>query len=348
MKKNLKTASKTIGGHGKPLGSVKADAIKNGSQKVSAKKVVPTAPKAMVVNPMLNGIDPIQSGLTIVACQSPAILPFARNVVTLAAKLCSNKLGVPMPDVENVLALYSGPYRAVEQGKSLDAATRVVKNQAKLEFRAIGTIAGFDYCSNEGFATLLPIINKANGWVILEQPITAPATPAFFAGLARIRNAATAKGVWVMMILTCPQPYEQPGLQQCCEELVEVTQCEHEADYQAAFCIDFINLRDLNAIGIGKTMCSVKWTGGSIKHRYEPFISEKLELRVMWLLRKQGKSMEQIAKTLGTNKSKVSRELKKLPQSGFTNMTEAWVGSHLASVTTLLDSSASGDELDDA
>lgn len=321
----------------KSLSNVKAVVTKVESQKDSANTVAPIAPRAKVVNPMLDNITPIQPGLTLVSCHSPAILPYARNAITLLAKTCSKKLGVPMPKAGNVLCLYSGHSRVIESAKALDAACGVYEKQAKHDFRVIGTLSGFDYCTDEGFATLLPIISEATGWVILEQPITVPPTPALLAGLSRIRHAAKTHGVWVMIILTCQQSNTQADLEQFCDEFIVLGHCQQEEGYHAAFSFDFVNFRDLNVSGVGRTMCSVKWTGQGLKHRFEPYISQKLDSRVMWLLRKRGQSMEQIAKTLDTNKSKVSRELQKLPPPGFANMTEAWDASHLASIAILAD-----------
>src|ERR1035437_4258768 len=102
---------------------------------------------------------------------------------------------------------------------------------------------------------------------------------------------------------------KKTGLNQYCDEYIEVAPCEPDLEFDIAFSIDCVGLRDLNHFGIGKKMCSVRFSEGTFIRRYDSYISSSLKTRVLWTLRGQGRTLEEIGGILKVNKSTVLRRL---------------------------------------
>lgn len=284
-------------------------------------------------NPLSQLLSPIPQGLTIMNFRHATIAVEGRNTLTHAARVGSKKIGPPMPTVKKVTSLYPGNARYIEQAKFLDAANRQVAGAVEHEIIAVGSRDAFDWCSNEGIASLQPIIEAANsGWVMFEQKVTWPFKPGFSVGLTRISNIAKQAGAWVMMFMVCPDGYEKTTLDQLCEEYIEVTECEPYPDWQLAFVFDFVNIRNLQILGYSNAMCSVKLADGVLRREFEPFVSHKLLTRAIWSLRGQQKTVEEIAKLVGLNKSNVSRSLAGLPPTRTVNIHPHWLEDYLESI----------------
>lgn len=281
-------------------------------------------------NHLLDMISPIPAGLTIVALQEVSLLAYVRNAIEQEAREESNKLGVHMPIVYGMLSMYAGNYHQLDQARVIAAANISTANEVPHEFETYGSRDGFDWCSDEGLCTLEPIIRDSEGWwVTLEQAIAIPVTSTIASGLFRIRNAAQQADVSVMLFLVCPKGYESSRIHELCDEYIEVTECDPGPETDIAFSIDCVGLRHLNKLGIGKTMCSVTVHNGTFQRRFEPYISNNLATRVLWMLRGQGKTLEEIGSILGTNKSTVSRHLQGLPPPRKLKMENDWLARHL-------------------
>ncbi len=284
-----------------------------------------------VKNHLVPLISPIPLGLTIVSIREASLTPHVRNTFEQLALTGSTKLGIPMSKVKEVLSLYSGNVRQLEQAMALKNANVPPKKPVKHNFRACGSREGFDWFSDEGFCVLEPIIKEADGWLTLEQCSVGPVTVSIADGLFRIRNAAQQAGVWVMVFLVCQEGYEKSRLHEFCDEYIEVSPCEPDIGGETAFSIDCVGLRNLNPLGIGITMCSVKLSEGQFRRRYTPYISSNLETRVMWILRGQGKTLEEIGSLLQKNRSSVLRRLQGLPTPKPVNMADRWLERYLDS-----------------
>jgi len=284
-------------------------------------------------NPMLTQLSPIPNGVTIIGCSDASTAGEVRNTITQIAVKRADKLGLSMPNVEAVISLHSGNSRKVEQAKLLHGANPQPKSAVPHEFKIIGSRDSFDWCSNEGLSTLLPLIESAeNKWLILEQQVVGQVSPILANGLNRISFAAKQFGVWVMVMAVCEHAVQKAPLLHLCEEYIEVTKCEPYPGFYTAFAFDCINIRDLNPFGFGNTMCSVKLTDGVLRREFEPFVSHKLLTRAIWSLRGQQKTVEEIAKLVGLNKSNVSRSLARLPPTRNVNIHPHWLDDYLESI----------------
>lgn len=290
-----------------------------------------SAVRPKVTNPLLANISAIPPGLIIAAVREASILPHARNAITRLALIKSKALGIPMPNVGTILSLYSGDSRRIEQAKALLGTRSSTSKQVEHEYEVCGSRVGFDWCGDEGLCVLLPHIEKAKGWVILEQEIAIPLTATVAEGMSRIRHAAQLAGARVMLFLVCPEGYEKSRLNLFCNEYLEVAPCDANTEFEIAFSIDCVGIREMNALGFGKTMCTIEVDEDGFHYRYEPFISGDLETRAMWVLRSRGKALEEIGRTLKKNKSSVLRRLRGLPTPGRLSIRTDWLEEYLES-----------------
>jgi hypothetical protein len=291
-----------------------------------------TLPSKHQTNPILTHLSQIPQGLTGVYCPDASIAGEVRNTITQMALRGASTLGLPMPKVAAVKSVFSGNSRRVEQAKLLANANQPSKATVHHDVQVMDSRNGFDWCSNEGMTTLLPLIQSAtNMWLILEQQVAGPMSPILANGLSRISAAAKQSGAWVMMIVVSGSGCQSDQLQQLCDEYIEVSTCEPDSGTYAAFAFDCVNIRDLAAFGAVKTMCSVFLSDGHIRRRFEPFVSHDLLNRAIWALRCQQKTVEEIGKLTGLDKSNVSRRLANLPQPCSDKTRFDWLTDYLQS-----------------
>lgn len=277
-------------------------------------------------------IPTFQHGVTLTRVPEVSLMLNARSAITNLIVRKSSKLGIPMPpQFEEAISLYSENFRQLEQAKFYDRYSTHISNQVKHDYKTCGSRDGFDWLCDEGLSILLPIIAESKGWVIFEQEIVGPVTPAIAEGIFRLRNAAKKAGVCVMLFLVCKDGYEKSGLKDACDDYIEIAPCEPDAEHETAFSIDCVGIRHMNALGIGKVMCRVRLSNGVFRRSYTPFVSSCLETRVMWNLRGQGKTLDEIGKILKKNKTSVLRRLKDLPKPTRVKLRDGWLERYLES-----------------
>jgi len=201
-----------------------------------------------------------------------------------------------------------------------------------------------------GLCVLLPLIEETGcGVLTLTQEISGPITPSMSVALTNIGNAAKQAKTYVLLFLVCVGGMEKLNLQELCDEYIEVGLCEPDIGCQVAFSIEFVGLRDMHLLGVGKTMCQVKASEGRFLRLYRPFVASDCQTRAMWIMRREGKTLGEIGKLLGIHKSNVLRRLKGLPKHPHYIVEEGWVKRYLESTSASpRDVSPSSDDGDDA
>lgn len=284
-----------------------------------------------LVNPMLNFISPLPPGLIIIAITEPTLMTHVRCAVTRLAAVGSKKLGFPFIKLESMSALYSGNNRQQEQAKIFDQCAVASTKTIPHEYINFDSRSGFNWWGPEGRHTLLHIIEEKGGYVTAEQEIDGAVTTQMSGGLLKIQTAAKQASSVIMLFISCQKDFDISQFTECCDELIAASPCEPNREHEVAFSLDCVNLRDMNAFGIGKTMCEVSLKEGVFHRDYSPFISSSLESRLMWILRGQGKKFEEIGKTLKRNKTTVMRRLEKLPKPARMDMSQGLLESYLES-----------------
>lgn len=265
--------------------------------------------------------SPIPEGLTIVSVPASPGLPFLRHALTFQARAGQSELGVPMPTVSKVLSLIPATPRAQELVHFVEQAFCPPKSKlAEHELYPIGSDADFDWTCDEGLSALLPIIETAPGWIIVEWRAPTRLTPAMAEGLLRIANAAQAHNTRVMLLAV---GLHDAGMARLCQEYLLVRDCEPDPDGEWAFVVECWALLQLGTQGKGRTMLSIRRSSQGMKVRSTLFVSETLQVRFMAKLRAAEESLEVIGVAVGLHKSSVSRALQGLPPLPAAPMTKA-------------------------
>lgn len=301
---------------------VKMSAIK---RLISAR---PMGPGLMIVNSINS-----DNNLSFVARQS------VENLIVNGIAV----LSIELPDPDNVLSLYSGNYRKIEQAEFFDAECYSKLDSIEHMFEMCGSSDNFKWLTSEGFSLLVPIIDKTKGGMVtFEQKIELHLSPTEVDTLRRINFEAQQKGVWVVAFINCPKGCKDMGLVELCDDCIDVEECEVGPGQEIAFLINCVSLKNIRFLGHSMTMCSIS-DGQKIQCHYEPFISKSLKTRVMWRLRSQGMTLDRIGHKLDTDKATVSRRLKDLPKPYHVDVDENWVDECLE----LLDIGSSDNDSDD-
>lgn len=258
-------------------------------------------------------ISPISIGLTIVNILDPSLLPDTRSALEKMVR--DPKPGHPifLEEVESITSIYCGNRRRLEHAKVMAAVSLPQKSNIQHNHRLIESRHGVNWGSDEGVCVLTPIVRKSQGLVTLEQELSGPVTPAFVDGMLRIRQTSKIARNRVMLFLVNTDPVEKTQLDGFCDEYFEIAPCEPDIDCYIAFSIDCVALRNLNRLGIGKSMCNAKLYDGLIHRTYAPFLSEKFVTRLVWYMRGNGMSYTEIGKLIKADKSNAFRCLKGLP-----------------------------------
>lgn len=267
------------------------------------------------MHPLLAEISPFQTGVVIVNVSDSALLPSVRTVLGALALDKSSVLGIPMPQAAKAVhSLISGSSRHIEQYKVFAKANAGGVGEA-INLKVCNAQGRLDWLSNEGLHVLSPFVEEAkDGWLIIEHVMAGPITPDMTQVLIRIGSLAKKFDTRVMLLIVCPLGQNKSLISGVCDDYLEVDFCDPEVGAALAFSVDCIGIRDLNSLGVGKTMCSVTFSDGLFRHRFDPFISSSLETRVMGVMRSQGKSLDEIGVFFKKNKSSVLRRLQGLPK----------------------------------
>lgn len=281
----------------------------------------------------LDLLTTVPHGITFVRVKMKSQLPLVRSVLTHQLLHADDKrIGLQFPLVKKLWSLYAGSERQQEYAKANHAAVGMPPPGVDHQFRSFGTRGNYDWCSTEGLPQLLSLIKASNAietpcWYTISQIINDSSKVMQVEALVRLRSAAKTAGVYVLVFLTSDEDAETTHFNEMCDEYLEVEECEPDMNYNAAFSIDCYGLRDLNALGIGKTLCNVRYEGMAVKHTYAPFVAADFKTRAMWTLRGMGLSFSEIGAKVDLDKSNVLRKLAKLPRPRLVKVADDWLES---------------------
>lgn len=317
---------------------------------MSIKTAPKKAKKIATANPALVGSSKFEPGLITVAMNDASLAAQVKNAFEQLWLRESNRLGVCMPAVDEMLSLHTGSPRKLEQAVALMEANKQYKSKVHHTYKEFPSRGDFNWLTDAGLCVLLPQIEETGcGVLTLTQEISGSITPSMAVALTNIGNAAKQAKAYVLLFLVCVDGMEKLNLQELCDEYIEVGQCEPDIGCHVAFSIEFVGLRDMHLIGVGKTMCQVKASGGRFLRLYRPFIAIDCQTRAMWIMRREGKTLGEIGKLLGIHKSNVLRRLKGLPKHPHYKVEEGWIKRYLDSTSAPpCDANPSSDYGDDA
>ncbi|MBU9174033.1 hypothetical protein [Burkholderia gladioli] len=273
-----------------------------------AKKVRVTA-----VDALRKFIKPTGTGLTVLVVPDRHLVRDARTAVETQYMSFGAVADIPAPDAKFMKSLHSGMLQALDELEALSELEKLPHTAIERTFHPYGSRPNFNYCSDEGLNTLLPIIEDAeNGWVTLAQHCDSLSPEHLIAGMCQIRATAEKADAYVLLIIVCPSKEQVPGIRDFCDEYLEVEACEADPGAHLAFAIESMRLGDMHLIGYGKVICNVTLTDDGYLRTFTPFIAKSLRDRFIWKLRAAGKSLAEIGELVGLHKSSVKRCLDRM------------------------------------
>lgn len=275
---------------------------------------------------ILNTVGVVGPGLLVVTVPPGLVLTQVQMAIERQIRSGSRRTGLHFPKKRTMKSLYAGNGRRVLQAKALALALPPIDGAPAHEFEAIGTRDGFTVTCDEGLCAVIPFIEKAKGgWVTFAQSVDGFPTSSIAETLMRLRQAAKQAGTYVLFIMVTDGKREDLRIYDYCDDLLITAPCDPEPDVQFAFSVDVHGLRDLNQMGIGKTMCTVRVLNDQHKWKWEGFVAADLIKRVTWLLRCSGKSLDEIGKIFHSDKSTVHRRMAGLPPLVKREFKEGWL-----------------------
>lgn len=274
---------------------------------------------------LLAKFRPISAGLIIYLVKDPTCnLHTVRQAVIPLVTESSQVLGIPTSKTSVIYSLISGNPRQIEHAEIMLAATTPLFSGVPCHVEYIQALDKLIWTNQEGHLILFRHFNAVKGGcLIVDQVISGSATLDLVLGLDRISTKSKEADVQVIMIVCAPAALI-PAIKQVSDEYFEVSPCEADLGVQTAFSIDYPSISGLG-IGLGKVMCSIKYADGKFHYSYTPFISDSLDKRIVWTMRGQGQTLEEIGARLKINKSTVLRRLKDLPPRRRLKDAEEWL-----------------------
>ncbi|SDI42057.1 hypothetical protein SAMN05216466_122114 [Paraburkholderia phenazinium] len=253
-------------------------------------------------------IKPMSTGLATVVIRDKHLLRDARAAIEVQYMNFGNVADTPAPQAEFMLSLHSGAASEVDGLNALAELEKFPKTAMARTFNAYGLRRNFNFCSDEGLNTLLPVIEDAeNSWVTLAQSCESLSSVHLIAGMCEIRATAEKAAAYVLLFIVGSSKDQRPGVQDFCDEYLEVEACEPDPRAHLAFSIEALRLADMHALGYGKVICNVTLTNDGYVRTFEPFIAKSLRDRFIWKLRAAGKSLAEIGELVDRHKSSVKR-----------------------------------------
>lgn len=283
----------------------------------------------------LTRVDGIDTGLIVIKCPSLQYAIFSRNAFESA--VCQQRpiADVGMPEVNNMCSIHAGSRRGLGQSAALIELQNLSESKVNHVYEELLSVSSnIDFLSDAGQMVLFPKIKENAGNVLtVLQVIEGPFTSSMSVVMMNIRNEAKQQGTYVLMFMVCDSGVDKLNLQALCDEYIEVVACEPDIGFDLAFSIDFVGLREMSIVGVGKSMCQIKSSKGKLIRRYNPFISSDLKTRAMWVMRRSNMKLEEIGKHFdGLHKSNVSKRLKGLPNPKNYKIAENWINDFLESI----------------
>lgn len=302
--------------------------MKNAKAKKSEKQAKPANTSKSEndqVLPYLDNMTSAAPGLLMVNTTDRSLLMGIRAVFEYLITEGEDKLCLPLPQPSKVVSILSGKPRKIEQEKAWFDAVNSDDLEVPLEYIKIPSHVDLNWLSDEGYLNLEPDVEE-KVLITLEQHINYPINSSISYFINRINNDAKQKKAWVMAFTSCPETYEKSDLHNMCDDYFEIYKCEPDPDVDMAFCIDCVGIREMGILSNGKTMCSIAKVEGKLKFDFQPFISHSLKTRLMWILRGQKMSFNDIGRKLHVNASTVLRQLDGLSKPYNTNPDKVWLG----------------------
>lgn len=215
----------------------------------------------------------------------------------------------------NVTALRTGPSQLVRVARQL-ASSFVLDPEKEMgthQVEHLDTTGGgnFDWSSSEGRHLLSGHMTEGE-CLTIAQVVKKGTEDRIGRGLAHIARDAEAAKAYVIFFAVAStlqaEAWASLGV-----DVVEISPCERDPGATLAFCAQSLAATPFHGLGLGRVMCNLYMTPNQTRRTYQPFFTDKLETRAMWLLSGQGLTYEQIGQVFGKDRTTILRRLQSLP-----------------------------------
>lgn len=269
----------------------------------------------------------LKPGLTVIAGQySDEQGLIIHTAIVKALVHESSCLPVPMPERENVVCMYSGTARQIEQLGSIRTKLGLLAPEFKhCQFIDRVGSSAFDWSNSAAVSIMLQSkFLKYGGYIFLQQP--SGNTPDF-RGLQQLNRAAEKHGTRI--ILFCPGVVCSDQYSCVANEIFEAKPCAPNPGFDEAFIFSFSEPVSSWNLASGKVLCCVRLGDAGLETEITPYVADDLKTRLMAILKADEWSLESIGKTVKINKSNVSRKLRLIsatvPKGWNTAMLNQWL-----------------------
>jgi len=192
--------------------------------------------------------------------------------------------------------------------------------------------AGFNWTADGcGYALASHLNGVRGGSVIISQNHTGTDAAEMVTGLRLLDRIAREKDVLVSLFLpVLGGRHKKARLSEHCSEYVTVQSCEPDIGQDYAFSFDCGNYRQLGRLGLPKMMCSVQFGPDQIAYSLDPFVSTQLDDRIIWMMRAQRKTFEEIGLMFKKHKSTILHRLRSVRGPDLRDVDQAWLETKLA------------------
>ena len=264
------------------------------------------------------------AGLTAFHCSTPATLPHVKRALRYSLDQGDSRFGITFPDVATVTSL-----------EAMNARQAAIIEQQKKVTSSISPIAWITHVigktpisvsSFEGLCAIKPYLDGSSEVVIFQHRLLpTDVKPEMGEMFCRINAEARSKKVSAIMLLSSPDKTTSDMIASAVEDNVFVDECEPDAGGGFEFSVDYPSLHEEFDEHIVKRMCAIIVEKGVTSYRYEQFLAKDLLTRIMWHMKRLGKTVRQIGGKLSIDYSTVSKHLKGLDDKAENRWTQDYL-----------------------
>ena len=291
------------------------------------------SPATKTLAQMIHGLlVPVQAGLVLFAVANPDLKPF---IFSCLIEHCEGQAEAPTIPFrargKRITYAHNGSAAGLQVIRLL-ASTKAFPNGMECDAIRCSENAGFVWHTHEGRHAMQVFTDGLEkGTLILGQDCPGAVSAEMALGFRQIDDEARHNGVVVALVLAFSDKHNKTDrLSECCSEYVTVVTCEPDVGQNSAFAFDCHGHRQLGRMAPRKMMHSVKLDQDRISFCVEPFISPLLEERIIWMMRAQGKTFEEIGLALRKNKTTILRRFQSVDGPDMGDVDDAWLDAKLA------------------
>ena len=264
-------------------------------------------PHRTMIDALREAITAVEHGVVLVQVKDLGLMPYVRSTVERAVIHQDRLADLPLPEIRSLKAVHAWDSR-----RDADLAGKLHGEEPghQLSSLLLQDCPTLNCLSPEGATLLLEHLESSCG-VTAQQTYRGILREHMVSSLGALENKAKAQHGLALLFLQCSPADDVAWMADHVTEFISAEECEPGPNAEIAFCLASQSLSNQHGCGIGRTMHEIA-IGNGFKHKQSAFIAANARDRFIWLMRRDGASLSEIAELLGIDKSTVSKRLKSL------------------------------------